>query len=392
MLVGNDLNIHIYPSTFLNETRILKIVRTLREYQIFDQVMIFALWKEGLSKNEVLGDGIEVRRIAPIIGCSMQGPLGRIFKVVGWYLGVFWELRGVKVLCFNCHSLAVLPLSAVVKCWKRCVLVYEPHELETETIGLRGLRQRLMRCVEKALIGWSDAVCVVNKSIADRYVVSYGLSKAWVIRNVPYKTDSDPIRKGHLRKAIGILPNAFLFLYQGLLAPGRGIGLLINVFSKLPNLHLVLMGHGEMESEVRAASEENENIHFMPSVPPEQVKNYTVDADVGLALIENVCLNNYFSLPNKLFEYAACGVPVIVSNFPEVGRFVGAYDCGWKVEPKEEALLSLIQSLTPTKLSSKRSNTRPSVQLYCWQEEEKELLAMYSTLGFDKAVSSSEHV
>lgn len=387
MFSGNALNIHIYPSTFLNESRILKIVISLRGHQVFDQVLVFALWKEGLSKIEVLDDGIEVRRIAPVIGSSTEGRLGRIFKAVGWYLGVLWSLRGIKVTCFNCHSLAVLPLSVAVKIWKRCVLVYEPHELETETVGLLGLRQWLMRLVEQAFIGWADAVCVVNGSISDWYVASYRLSQAWVVRNVPHRSDSDPIRTGHLRKAVGIAPDAQLFLYQGLLAPGRGVGLLINVFSKLPNFHLVFMGYGEMERQVRAASDDNENIHYMPAVPPEQVKNYTVDADVGIALIEKVCLSYYLSLPNKLFEYATCGVPVVVSNFPEMSHFVDEYDCGWKIDPDERNLLNLIQNLTPIKLSSKRANTRALVQTYCWQEEERELLAMYRSLGFAKTTS-----
>lgn len=387
MFAGNALNIHIYPSTFLNESRILKIVRSLRGHQVFDQVLVFALWKEGLSKIEVLSDGIEVRRVAPVIGSSMQGRLGRIFKAVGWYFGVIWALRGIKVTCFNCHSVAVLPLSVAVKIWKRCVLVYEPHELETETVGLRGLHQSLMRRVERALIAWADAVCLVNGSISNWYVASYRLSQAWVVRNVPNRSDSDPLRTGYLRKAVGIAPDAQLFLYQGLLAPGRGVGLLINVFSRLPNLHLVLMGYGEMESQVLAASVEYKNIHYVPAVPPERVKDYTVDADVGIALIEKVCLSYYLSLPNKLFEYATCGVPVVVSNFPEMSQFVDEYDCGWKVDPDEHALLSLIQNLTPTKLSSKRANTRTSVQNYCWQEEEKELLAMYRSLGFAKTTN-----
>jgi glycosyltransferase involved in cell wall biosynthesis len=380
--LGNALNIHIYPSTFLNESRILKIVRSLQEHRIFQQLVVLALWKDGLPKYEVLGDGIEVWRIAPVIGGSMEGRLGRMFKVIGWHLGVLWALRGVKVRCFNCHSLAVLPLSVMVKSWKRCVLVYEPHELESETAGLQGMHQWLMRRVERALISRADAVCVVNRSISNWYIARYGLKKAWVVRNVPHKSDVDPVRTGHLRRALGLATEAQLFLYQGLLAPGRGVSLLINVFSKLPNVHLALMGYGEMEGQVRAASHEHENIHFMPAVPPEQVKDYTVDADVGIALIEKVCLSYYLSLPNKLFEYAACGVPMVVSDFPEMGRFVHEYDCGWTVEPEEQALLYLIKHLTSKELSSKRANTRNSVQTYCWQEEERVLLAMYRSLGF----------
>lgn len=351
---------------------------------MFPRVMVLALWKDGFPRREVLDDGIEVLRVAPLFGGSLQGAAGRLIKAVGWYLGVLWALRGIKVRCFNCHSLPVLPLSVLVKLWKRCVLVYDPHELETETASLRGRRQWLARRVEGVLIGRADAVCVVNRSIADWYAARYRLRQVWVVRNVPYRSESEPARTGRLRQAIGLPVDARLFIYQGLLVPGRGIGLLIDAFSQLPSdQHLVLMGYGELAGRIREAAARYPHIHFMPAVPPEQVKDYTVDADVGISLIENVCLSYYLCLPNKLFEYAACGVPAVVSDFPEMGRFVDKYDCGWTVAPDVQALRQLVRGLTAAEIEAKRANTRGSSRLYCWQEEETMLLAMYQALGFD---------
>lgn len=378
------MNIHIYPSTFANESRILKIVRSLRGHTVFTRVLVLALWKEGFPRHEVLDHGIEVLRVAPLFGGALQGGGGRLLKAVGWYIGVLWALRSMQVSCFNCHSLPVLPLSILVKWWKRCVLVYEPHELETETAGLWGKRQWLARRVERLLIGRADSVCVVNRSIADWYLAHYRLKSVSVARNVPYRSQAEPLRTGLLRKAVGLGDDAQLFLYQGLLAPGRGVDLLIEAFSALsPDKHLVFMGYGELESRIREAAAQHANIHFMPAVPPGQVKDYTVDADVGISLIENVCLSYYLCLPNKLFEYVACGVPAVVSDFPEMGRFVDEYDCGWKTEPDAQALRRLVQGLTAGELAAKRANTRDSGRLYCWQEEEKPLLAMYQALGFD---------
>lgn len=378
------MNIHIYPSIFANESRILKIVRTLKHRAVFTQVRVLALWKEGLPRHEVLEDGVDVLRVEPLFCGSRNGTVGRLLKVVGWYFGVLWALWGMKVSCFNCHSLPVLPLSILVKWWKRCVLVYEPHELETETAGLRGKRQWLARLVERLLIGRADSVCVVNRSIADWYLAHYRLKSVSVARNVPYRSEAEPLRTGLLRKAVGLGDDAQLFLYQGLLAPGRGVDLLIKAFSALsPDKHLVFMGYGELEGRIREAAAQHANIHFMPAVPPSQVKDYTVDADVGIALIENVCLSYYLCLPNKLFEYVACGVPAVVSDFPEMARFVDEYDCGWKTAPVAQDLRQLMQGLTAGELAAKRANTRDASRLYCWEEEEKTLLAMYQALGFN---------
>lgn len=344
---------------------------------------MLALWKQGLPRHEVLDDGIHVIRVPPVMGGDLRGGLGRIIKAVGWYLGVLMALKGRRVTCFNCHSLSVLPIAVLVRLWKGCVLIYDPHELETETAGLHGVRQYIARAVERYLIGFADVVCVVNRSIAAWYIARYQLKKVWVVRNVPYQSEMEPARTGLLRQAVGLGSDAPIFLYQGLLAPGRGVALLIEVFSQLSaRQHLVFMGYGELEGLVCAAAKRYANIHFMPAVPPEQVKDYTVDADVGISLIENVCLSYYLCLPNKLFEYAACGVPAVVSNFPEMGHFMDECDCGWKVAPDQKSLRRLIQSLTAEELASKRANTQGSRELYCWKLEERELLTMYESLGF----------
>ncbi len=377
------MNIHIYPSTFANESRIIKIVRSLRGHKVFTRVLVLALWKEGFPRHEVLDHGIEVLRVAPIFGGALQGGRGRLLKAVGWYIGVLWALRSMQVSCFNCHSLPVLPLAVLIKFWKRCLLVYDPHELETETAGLSGRRQWLARRVEGALIHRAEAVCVVSRLIADWYVERYRIKPVWVVRNLPYRSKRAPVPTGALRRAIGLAPEAQLFLYQGLLAPGRGVGMLIDAFSEMPDRHLVFMGYGELEGRIREAAAQNANIHFMPAVPPGQVKDYTADADVGIALIENVCLSYYLCLPNKLFEYVACGVPAVVSDFPEMGRFVDEHDCGWKTAPEALALRQLMQRLTAEELAAKRANTMGSGRLCCWEEEEETLLAMYRALGFN---------
>lgn len=380
------MNIHIYPSIFKHESRILKIVRSLKRNAVFERILVIALWKDGLARHEVVEDGIEVLRVAPMFGGAMQGQLGRAVKVVGWYLGVLMALRGKKVSCFNCHSLPVLPLSVLIKCWKRCVLVYEPHELESGKVLMSARARAFARMLEGALIRFADAVCLVNLAIADWYVTAYGLKTAWVVKNVPYREEQEPTRTGLLRKAIGLSGEARLFLYQGGLVPGRGVDLLIEAFSQLPpDRHLVFMGYGELEGRIREAAARHGNIHFMQAVSPEQVQDYTVDADVGISLIENVCLSYYLCLPNKLFEYAACGVPAVVSDFPEMGRFVDEYDCGWRVAPDAQALRSIVQGLGAGELAVKRDNARNASQLYCWQEEEKALLEMYRALGLSGA-------
>ena len=363
----------------------IKIIRSLKNHSVFKNILVIALWKDGLPRSEVLDEGIEVLRVAPFFATSMSGRLGRILRVFGWYLGVLLALRGIYIRCINCHSLPVLPLSVVVKLWKRCKLVYEPHELETEKVLTSEGTKIFLRIVERIFIKFADAVCLVNQSIAEWYRLTYRLNVTWIIKNVPYRTDPSPIPTGNLRKFFGLLnPREKIFLYQGGLVPARGIHILIDVFSSLPSdHHLIFMGYGELEGKIREAASKNSNIHFMPAVEPDELLSYTVDADVGLSLIENACLSYYLSLPNKLFEYATCGVPVVVSDFPEMSNFINSYECGWKVTPDAKALRVLIVDILPVEIEKKRNNAQNSRKFNCWQDEEKVLLRMNKSIGFD---------
>ena len=123
------------------------------------------------------------------------------------------------------------------------------------------------------------------------------------------------------------------------------------------------------------------NIHFMSAVAPDLVKDYTVDADVGMALIENTCLSYYLCAPNKLYEYAACGLATVVSDFPEMSRFVDSYDCGWKVNLEMDAFRRLIDSINLESLKIKRINAARAGMEYGWENEEIELLGMYQSLA-----------
>jgi glycosyltransferase involved in cell wall biosynthesis len=387
------MNIHLYPSALRNETRILKIARSLRAHGVFAEIGVIGRIKPGLPEKEDLGDGIYLIRLDSVFGGAMTGAFGKFVGIVGWYIAVLWWMRSRSVECLNCHSLPVLPLSVLLKLWKRCVLVYDTHELETETNGTRGFRRFLAKLVERTLIGQSDAVCVVNRSIGMWYENTYGLARPWVVHNVPYRMSIAPRRTSMLRHAISLHPpDALLFIYQGIMSPGRGIEMLLEVFAGFGDeRQLVCMGYGPLEEVVKEAAHRHSNIHFMPAVPPHLVKEYTVDADIGLALIENTCLSYYLCAPNKLYEYAACGVAPIVSDFPEMSSFVDNNDCGWKVNPSVDALRRLFQSIDSEVLAIKRLNAARAGKHYCWENEEPELLHMYEGLSLPRGGNRDSH-
>jgi glycosyltransferase involved in cell wall biosynthesis len=376
------INIHIYPSPFRNESRILKITQTLRDVRMFDKIFILGTWEAPLPEREVLDETREVIRIPRKWGMEGAGTFWKALKTFEWSWRIARFFKGRDIACINCHSLPVLPLCAYLKVVHRAKLIYDTHELETETVGMGRVRKLLSKLIERVFIGFVDATVVVCDAIADWYKKAYPKQRVWSVRNMPYKLEVVPKPTALLRSRFEIGPEDTLFLYQGVLGKGRGIEILLDAFSRSrPDQHIVFMGYGELAPLVEKRAVECVSIHFHPAVRPDEILSYTADADVGISLIEDLCLSYRYCLPNKLFEYLDCGLPVVVSRLPEMTKVVETYDCGWIITISRNELVALLAALSPEKIAEKKAGALRARQNFGWQFEEPILLDVYKTIS-----------
>jgi glycosyltransferase involved in cell wall biosynthesis len=376
------LNVHIYPSPIRNESRILKITKSLVAGGVFEHVLIVGTWEPGLPETERLDSNRAVLRVRTR-SLKTKGTAARTLMICEWACRVIGQLKGEAISCINCHSLSTLPLCVMLKKLKGSKLVYDTHELETEVMGSRGMRRLLLKMLERFLIHGVDETVTVNESIASWYRNAYELESVSVVRNMPPEPALAPGRTGLLREPLGLGDKEMVFLYQGVIGVGRGIQILLNVFADLGGgKHIVFMGYGGLVDRVREYSGMYSNIHYMPAVPPDVLHDYTADADVGLCVIENLCLSYYLSLPNKVFEYLNAGLPVVVSRFPEMVRYGEHSGCGWAVSASERNVHALIQTLEPEDITRKRDAVARIRGVHTWESQEEALLSVYRRLGY----------
>ena len=138
-------NLHIYPSTFTNETRILKETSSIARREIFDRIDIIAIGDNHLPAREQLDECRRLWRVPLIASRLGRSVAAKVIRHVEWMLRILLSLLGRSVSCVNCHSLAVLPLGVVIKLLLRGRLIYETHELGTESALGAGSRKRLAR-------------------------------------------------------------------------------------------------------------------------------------------------------------------------------------------------------------------------------------------------------
>jgi glycosyltransferase involved in cell wall biosynthesis len=245
-------------------------------------------------------------------------------------------------------------------------------------MGASGLRRRVGRVLERVFVPQCAAIVVVNNSIGEWYRQRHPRARVVVVRNVPPRTFVPGAPSTRLRDLCGIPADHLVFLYQGTIGEGRAVGLVLDAFGRAaPDRHIVFLGYGELEDDVRRVAASHSNVHFLPGVAPSDLLEYTSSADVGLCLIENRCLSYYLSLPNKLFEYIVAGVPVIVSAFPEMAAIVDSTGSGWAIPVQADELERLVGSLDRSEVERRAVAARAAGGSLAWETEALPLIDLY---------------
>lgn len=375
------INLHLYPSSMRYQSRIKRCAAVIRDLNLFGRVELVGLDRTGDADGDAEKSGVWIKHL-PVRTEGFSGPF-KLFAFIEWYFKVLFKYAAAGVACVDAHTLSVLPLSVALKCICRSRLVYQPHELETESSGIHSrFRKVISKIIERAFIRFSDKVVVVNQSISDWYGREYPVIKdrLSVVRNIPESTATVSGRKS-LRDSLGIPRDHMVFMYQGGLCQGRGIPALLEVFKHTDvRKHIVFMGYGEFEKEISDANGKFKNIHFHPAVPTELVDSVTAEADVGVCIIDNICLSYYLSLPNKLISYALAGVPCIASDFPEIASFVNQANSGWLINPEIPDLTKVVQDITFDEIASVRKKITVPKEL-TWERESEKLAEVYRGLS-----------
>lgn len=376
------MNVHIYPSPLTHESRILRITDALVAADIFQKVEVIGIARSDLAGREAIDAGRTLVRVPRILFATKDGFLAKIFKTMEWSVRVLMYLWRKDVKCINAHSLAVLPLCFVACVLTGARLVYDTHELETETTGYKGFRRRLGRLIEGLLIRRCDMVFVVSNSIADWYARTYGIVRPIVVRNIPQFNAPSRHAALVLRERIGLRQGRVAFIYQGGFIPGRGVERLLRVVAALPEVDLVCMGSGPLQSVVAQAAAAHSNIHLLPPVAPHEVLSYSQAADVGICLTDNSCLSHYYSLPNKLFEYLHAGLPIIVNPLLEQEQLVKRFGCGWVAPEDDTEFARLLTNIKQATVIARQNGVEAAAKALHWSEERARLVNAYKEHGF----------
>ena len=297
----------------------------------------------------------------------------------GYNFRLFFYLLKLAPDVLVANDLDTLPANFLVSRIRRKPLIYDSHEYFTEVPELIGrpVVRAIWTWLERMFVPKVQAAYTVCESIAEVYRDLYKVDFK-VVRNLPVCSQTE---KQKPQEKVKERPK--IILYQGAMNLGRGIEAVIRAMSFVDDAEFWLAGDGDITLQLQEMVydlELDKKVKFLGRLPLHQLHEVTRQADLGISLEEDLGLNYRFALPNKLFDYIQAGVPVLVSNLPEMRRVVDHYQIGAIAETHQrKELAELLKSalFDQEKINFWKQNLSRAATELCWENEEEVLRDIY---------------
>ncbi len=371
---------------YTHDTRVEKEVRTLRLDGY--RVTVVADAGFGLPARETRQGGEAVVRVA------RRGPRLPGLRFIVHELRLARCLRSLRPEILHAHDSNALLAVAIAARGRRIPFVYDAHDLwlgrprrERGRVSF-ALNQAWYRLVERLLVPRAAVTLTVSEPIARHLERRYRLAEVALVPNYP--DFAPPATPRDLRALPGgerIDMDRPVVLYLGGLMGGRGLEQLVDAMALADRPQLVLLGDGQLAESLRTRAARRgigDRVHLLPPVPPEEVIAVAAAADLGVSPIVPSCLNYRLSLPNKLFQYMAAGLPVVASDFPQVREIVEGSRCGVVADTTSPqsiaaAIETVLDDLDEARAMGQRGR-HAVADRYHWGVSAERLRAVYAAL------------
>ncbi|WP_289053566.1 glycosyltransferase [uncultured Carboxylicivirga sp.] len=310
------------------------------------------------------------------------------------YLNTIWQSSALFYLIYNLrifffllfhktNLIISIDLDTLVGCglaklFKQSKLIFDSHEYfpESPEINTKPWIKAIWKLAEKFFIPLVDIGITVCQPIADIYKNKYN-KDFLIIRNAP------SAKREIKETSITSKQRLFTILYQGAVNNGRALRELVQAMNFIEEAQLIIVGSGDIFEELKKLSDPlGDKVLMTGKVPFDKVASYTANADLGIALLEDMGLNNYYALPNRLFDSLHAGLPMLGINFPEIEKFINEYKFGTtidNIEPQNiaKAINKIINN--PSQLKEWHENALSARKYVNWEDESHKLISILKT-------------
>lgn len=167
--------------------------------------------------------------------------------------------------------------------------------------------------------------CEPNRA---QYMVDWwGLCRMpYILRNKPYGA-IPPKGEGstpELQAGIQAIRDKKVLLYQGAIVADRDLSLLAKALKQADSDYYLVLSGPDKDGGVEGLQKIYDKVLYLGNYPAPTHLEITPYATAAVAFYKDNCINNRYCAPNKIYEYAGCGAPMLCNNIPGLTETVGA--------------------------------------------------------------------
>lgn len=294
----------------------------------------FPYAKDHRSSMTIYEKGVLKRQI---FTPSLKGPQ-ILFYILDIFLTFYFVIRAKTKfdLCIaldNLNTVSVLPFKKLelVKKLVFYTIDYTPLRFENKTLN------NIYHLIDRVACYHSDKIWILSK----RMIAARKKNKVDFKRSAPHIL----LPMGANLSRIKMLPlekiNRYDIVFVGYLLEKQGIQLVLEtlpkIIPKIPQLRFTIIGQGEYEQKLRALTKKlkiSKYVRFKGFIKDHKtVERILCKSAIGVApYVTSPDNYTFYTDPGKPKLYLGCGLPVVITDVPEIAKIIHRKKAGYMVD------------------------------------------------------------
>lgn len=174
-----------------------------------------------------------------------------------------------------------------------------------------------------------------------------------------------------------------IVVYAGVVSKTRELDKLVKEMAGIDNVGLLIIGQGNQYVELKKIIDDDNitNVLLVGSLPYQELSSILKRCDIGYLYYPTSGLNNIYCAPNKIYEYASVGLPMLANENPTLKQIFEEYQIGECTNFIRNGIKRLLSNHQVYRNNVRKFNLKIS-----WEQEEYKLVTSIGRLLRDKNV------